>query len=288
MNPDVSVVMCARNAEKYVGNCIGSILNQTFQNFEIVLVDDMSSDNTANIVTKFNDKRIRLIRNDEWLKIAESRNKGLKYAKGKYIFFTDADCTVSPNWIEEGLKYLEHKDCIGVEGRIIYVSEDYEPTFSDHVMENTSGGQFMTGNEAYTKDVVLAVRGFDDKMSRLADRDFGLTAMKYGKICFNPNMIVYHPRVTMTPTALIKSAANIAGRVFLFKKFGERKFMLWRIVFPSSLAKVLFPPLTFSSLFFRRFKTSDDFKLLPYTYVFVILERLRLWRTSAMERVFLI
>jgi glycosyltransferase involved in cell wall biosynthesis len=94
MNPDVSVVMCARNAEKYIGNCIGSILNQTFQNFEIVLVDDMSSDNTASIVTKFNDKRIRCIRNKEWLKIPRSRNEGLRYAKGKYIFFTDADCTV--------------------------------------------------------------------------------------------------------------------------------------------------------------------------------------------------
>ena len=288
MNPDVSVVMCARNAEKYIGSCISSILNQTFQNFEIVLVDDMSSDNTANIVTKFNDKRIRYIRNKEWLKIPRSRNEGLKHAKGKYIFFTDADCTVSPNWIEEGLKYLEHKNCIGVEGKITYVSEDYEPTFSDHVMENTSGGQFMTGNEAYTKDVVLAVGGFDERMGSLTDRDFGFRAMKHGKIRFNPNMIVYHPRVTLTPTTLIKSAANAADRVFLFKKFGERKFMLWRIIFPSSLAKALFPPLTFASLFFGRFRTSDDFKLLPYTYVFVMLQRLQLWKTSTKERVFLI
>jgi len=288
MNPDVSVVMCARNAEKYVGNCIGSILNQTFQNFEIVLVDDMSSDNTADIVTKFNDKRIIYIRNKEWLRIPRSRNEGLKYAKGKYIFFTDADCTVSPNWIEEGLRYLEHKNCIGVEGRITYVSEDYEPTFSDHVMENTSGGQYMTGNEAYTKDVVLAIGGFDERMGSLTDRDFGLRAMKQGKMCFNPNMIVYHPQVTLTPTILIKSAPNTADRVFLFKKFGERKFMLWRILFPSSLAKALFPPLTFANLFFKRFKTSDDFKLLPYTYVFVILERLQLWKTSSKERVFLI
>lgn len=288
MNPDVSVVMCARNAEKYIGNCVGSILNQTFQNFEIVLVDDMSSDNTANIVTKFNDKRIRYIRNKEWLKIPRSRNEGLKHAKGKYIFFTDADCTVSPNWIEEGLKYLEHKNCIGVEGKITYVSEDYEPTFSDHVMENTSGGQFMTGNEAFTKDVVLAVGGFDERMGSLTDRDFGLRAMKHGKICFNPNMIVYHPQVTQTPTALIKSAANTADRVFLFKKFGERKLMFWRIVEPFNLTKAIFPPLILVSLFFNRFNTISDFRLLPYTYVHVILERLQLWKTCAIERVFLI
>jgi glycosyltransferase involved in cell wall biosynthesis len=288
MNPKVSVVMCARNAERYIGNCIGSILNQTFQNFEIVLVDDMSTDSTANMIKKFNDKRVRYFRNNEWLKIPKSRNKGLKQAKGKYVFFTDADCTVSPNWIEEGLKYLEDKNCVGVEGKITYVSEDYEPTFSDHVMENISGGQFMTGNEAYTKNVVLAIGGFDEKMGSLTDRDLGLRAMKHGKICFNPNMIVYHPQVTLTPTMLIKSAPTTSNRVFLFKRFGERKFMLWRIVLPSSLAKVLWPPLTFANLFFERFKTADDFRLLPYTYVYVILERLHLWKTSAMERVFLI
>jgi len=288
MNPHVSVVMCARNTEKYIGNCLGSLLNQTFQNFEIVLVDDMSSDNTANIIMKFNDKRIRYIRNKEWLKIAKSRNKGLEYAKGKYIFFTDADCTVSPNWIEEGLRYLEHKDCIGVEGKITYVSEDYEPTFSDHVMENRSGGQFMTGNEAFTKNVVLAVGGFDERMGPLADRDLGLRVMEHGKIGFNTNMVVYHPRVTITPAMLIKSAPNIAKRVLLFKKHGERKFMLWRILFPSSLAKAVFPPLTFANLFLKRFRTADDFRLLPYTYVHVVLERLQLWKTSAMERVFLI
>jgi glycosyltransferase involved in cell wall biosynthesis len=288
MNPNVSVIICARNAEEYIRNCIGSILNQTFQNFEIILVDDMSSDDTANIVLKFNDKRIRYVRNKEWLKIPRSRNKGLGYAKGKYIFITDADCTVSPNWIEEGLKYLEHKNCIGVEGKIIYVSEDYEPTFSDHVMENASGGQYMTGNEAYTGKVVSAVGGFDEKMGSLTDRDFGLRALKHGRICFNPYMIAYHPRVTLTPTALIKLAPNIRGRVFLFKKFGERKFMLWRILFPYRLAKAFFPPLTFASLFFARFRIADDFRLLPYTYVYAVFERLQLWKTSAMERVFLI
>ncbi len=288
MDPEVSVVMCARNAEKYIGNCVGSLLNQTFQNFEIVLVDDMSSDNTANAIMKFNDKRIIYIRNKEWLKIAKSRNRGLKYARGKYIFFTDADCTTSPNWVEEGLRYLNHKDCIGVEGKITYVSEDYKPTFSDHVMENTSGGQFMTGNEAFLRNVILAVGGFDEKMGPLADRDLGLRVMKYGKIRFNPNMIVCHPRVTVTPTMLIRSSGDVAKRVLLFKKHGEKKFALWRILFPLNLAKALFPPLTFVSLFFCRFRTADDFRLLPYKYIHAVLERLQLWKTSATERVFLV
>jgi len=58
--------------------------------------------------------------------------------------------------------------------------------------------------------------------------------------------------------------------------------------FPFKPGKSLFSPLTFASLFARRFRTSDDFKLLPYTYVFVILQRLQFWKTSATERVFLV
>jgi len=288
MKTDVSVVMCARNAEKYIENCISSLLDQTFENFEIVIVDDMSSDNTANIIRKFDDKRIRYFRNKEWLKIAKSRNKGVKYANGRYVFFTDADCTVSRKWIEEGIKYLEDKNCVGVEGKIYYVSKDYEPTFSDHALENRSGGQFMTASAAYRKDVVMNVGGFDERLDYLDDREIALRIMRHGKICFNPNMIAYHPRVIMTPAKFIKSAAQTKNRVILFKRFGERKFMLWRIVEPLNLAKAVFPPLILTSLFFNRYKTREDFRLLPYTYVYVILERLHLWKTSAMERVFLI
>ncbi len=146
----------------------------------------------------------------------------------------------------------------------------------------------MTGNEAYRKNLVLALAGFDERMGSLADRDFGLRAMKFGNVCFNPKMVVYHPRVTRTPKMLLKSAANTANRVYLFKRFGEKKFVLWRLVSPFNLVKALFPPLIFMSLFFNRFRSADDFRLLPYSYVYVILERLTIWKTSVTERVFLI
>jgi hypothetical protein len=122
----------------------------------------------------------------------------------------------------------------------------------------------------------------------LHDRDIALRIMRRGKIRFNPNMIVYHPQVVMTPSKFIKSATDIKSRVILFKRFGERRFMLWRIVEPFNLAKALFPPLILTSLFFNRYRTRDDFRLLPYTYVHAIHERLQIWKTCATERVFLI
>jgi glycosyltransferase involved in cell wall biosynthesis len=282
------VVVCVRNAEKHISECIRSILDQTLRDFEIVIIDDMSSDNTKSIIEKIDDKRIRCFRNEKWLGISKSRNRGVEYAAGEYIFFTDGDCTVSKNWIEEGLKYLKDLNCLGVEGRIYYVSEDYEPTFSDHVMENRFGGHFMTGNMAYRRKIIKTIGGFDERLNYLEDRDIALRVMKHGKICFNSRMIVYHPQVILTPKRFVESAARIRNRVLLFKKFEERVFLFWRILFPLNLLKILFPPLIFSSLFFKRFKKSDDFKLLPFSYVYAICERLQLWKECAKERVFLI
>ena len=288
MKTCVSVVICVRNVEKYISKCIRSILDQTFSDFEIIIIDDMSSDSTKNIIEKFEDKRIRYFRNEKWLGISKSRNRGVEYAAGEYIFFTDGDCTVSKNWIKEGLKYLKGLNCIGVEGRICYVSEGYEPTFSDYTNENRYGGNFMTGNMAYEKKIIKTVGGFDERLTYLEDRDIALRILKHGKICFNPEMIVRHPQVILTPKRFVESAASIRNRVLLFKKFEERDLLLWRIIFPLNLVKILFPPLIFSSLFFKRFKSSDDFKLLPFSYIHAICERLQLWKECAKERVFLI
>lgn len=286
--PAVSVVVCARNEERYVGGCIESILNQSFRDFEIIVVDDESTDKTGDLISGFDDQRIRYFKNKEWFGVARSRNRGLVQAAGKYIFFTDADCIVATNWIEEGLRYLEDADCVGVEGKICYESEHYTPTFSDHVMENRNGGHFMTGNVAYRKSVVKGVGGFDERRLYLSDRDLALRIMKQGKTCFNKDMVVYHPKVTTTPERLFKSAAIVEDRVYFYKRFGEKKQISWRVVNPFNLAKVLFPPLILVSLFFNKFETEDDFNLLPYTYVYAVFERLHIWKASAREKVFLI
>jgi glycosyltransferase involved in cell wall biosynthesis len=291
----VGVVICIKDAEKYIAKCIESVLDQSFKNFELVIINDGSTDNTESVIREFNDTRIRYFKNKKNLGIAKSRNKGLRLFKGQYVFFTDGDCVVSKNWIEEGLKFLEDPNCVGVEGKIYYVSEEYKPTFSDHLNQNPGGGGFMTGNMAYKRSIFERVGGFDERYSYFEDRDLGLRILRSGKINFNPNMIVYVQQQTLTPKEFIKEARVIENRVYLFKRFGETPTALWRIVHPVDLAKILFPPLIFASLFFNTFKTregtfktQDDYKLLPFTYIRSILERLQLWNTCAKERVFLI
>jgi glycosyltransferase involved in cell wall biosynthesis len=171
MRTNTSVIICIRNVEKHIGKCISSLLDQTFKDFEIVIIDDGCSNSTRRHVQKFKDKRIRYYRNRENIGIAKSRNKGLQLSRGEQVFFTDGDCVVSKDWLEQGLKYLENGNCVGVEGKIYYVSKEYKSTFSDHVCKNEHGGNFMTGNMAYKACVIQSVGGFDEKYDYHEDRD---------------------------------------------------------------------------------------------------------------------
>lgn len=280
--------MTVKDVSKTIVDCLQSILSQNYENFEIVIINDFSTDDTKKLIHEFDDNRIRYFENEKWLGLSPSRNKGINKAIGEYVFFTDGDCIVSKNWIEIGLRYLRTSNCIGVEGRIYYVSKDYKPTFSDHVTENRYGGHFMTGNMAYKRVSLEKVGGFDERLTYLEDRDIALRIMQHGKICFSPEMIVHHPKVIITPKKLIESASYVKNRVYQYRKFQRKECMLWRIVYPLSLIKLLFPPLIFSSFFFKRFKNPADFRLFPFTYLYFLFQRLHLWKECAREKILLI
>lgn len=280
--------MCVCNVEKYIRKCIRSLLDQTIKDFDIVIVDDGSTDNTRNIIEDFDDKRIRYFRNKENIGITKSRNKCVKLSQRENVFFTDGDCVVSKDWIEEGLKFLKKKGCVGVEGRTYYVSEDYRPTLSDSVIKNENSGQFMTCNIAYKKSVIERIGGFDEKYIYNADRDLALRAMKLGRIHFNPEMIVTHQKRTLEPMDFVQHGKRIRDRVLLYKKFGEKELFLWRIANPLYLMALLFPPLIFGSFFRNSYRTKEDFVLFPYIYIRLLFERLSLWDMCAKERVLLI
>jgi len=284
----ISALLTIRNAEKQIGPCLTSLLDQTASDFEIVIVDDVSSDKTREIIEKFDDRRIRYFRNNKWLGLAASRNKCLNHATGEYIFFTDGDCLVSKNWIEEGLNFLRTSDYVGVEGKTFYVSKDYESTRSDDVVENLTGGEYPTCNMAYSKHVLDEIGGFDERFTYMEDRDLAFRAKRLGRIGFNPNMTVFHQKKTLTWREVVRKTKIIRNRVLIYKKFHDKTFFVWRIWYPMNLVGIFFPPLILHDFFSRRYKTKEDFALFPFTYVNMVYERLNLWYMCAREKVFLI
>ena len=88
------------NVEKYVGCAIQSLLNQTFKDFEAILVDDCSTDNTLKVAKSFDDPRVKVFKNKNNLGAGKTRNRGVSLASGEYIYFFDSDDALLPNALE--------------------------------------------------------------------------------------------------------------------------------------------------------------------------------------------
>ena len=98
----VSIIMPAYNAEKLISDSINSVLSQTYKNFELIVIDDYSQDQTSQVVENFilKDKRVKLIKNIKNKGVAETRNTGLNHAKGDFVAFLDSD----DKWVEDKLE----------------------------------------------------------------------------------------------------------------------------------------------------------------------------------------
>lgn len=126
-NELVSVVIPVYNVEKYVEQCLDSVLRQTYRNIEIICVDDASTDNSLAILRKYADldKRIRIIENVENLGVAFSRNVGFSQVKGKYIYYLDSDDYIELETIEKLYDYAEQyeTECIYFNSKILQETE---------------------------------------------------------------------------------------------------------------------------------------------------------------------
>lgn len=91
MDIKVSIVIPIYNVEKYIRNCIESVINQSYKNIEIICVDDCGNDNSINIVKQYKDNRIKIIRHEYNKGLAVTRNTGIKNSTGDYIYFLDSD-----------------------------------------------------------------------------------------------------------------------------------------------------------------------------------------------------
>lgn len=105
----ISVIIPVFNVEKYIKECIISLLNQSFKNFELIFADDNSSDNTVNIIKSFKDDRIKILKN-EGKGAGCARNTGLKNASGKWIIFFDGDDFCKSDYLEKMVKKAEDFD----------------------------------------------------------------------------------------------------------------------------------------------------------------------------------
>jgi glycosyltransferase involved in cell wall biosynthesis len=130
--PKVSVVMPAYNAAKYIKSAIESVLSQTFDDFELLVINDASTDDTAQIVRDIaaEDERVVLLQNDRGKGVAGAINTGLEHSRGQYIARADADDISYPERFQKQVDYLDLHPEIFLLGTGVALFDDHGPMFN--------------------------------------------------------------------------------------------------------------------------------------------------------------
>lgn len=180
--PLVSVIISAYNVEKYIEEAVRSILNQEYENLEIVIADDGSSDRTRIIIDLLDDSRIKRFHNESNMGLLHTWNKLLPLTKGSYITFQDGDDVSLPGRIEHLVSFLESNREIGLCGTnfIRYFGNWGLYQVSDYPLKDVDiRAEFKVGNVPFNgtrvmirREVYHSVGGFREFFKGLAAEDF--------------------------------------------------------------------------------------------------------------------
>lgn len=144
----ISICIPLYNKEKYIRRCIDSILNQTYKDFEIIIVDDCSTDNSINLIPK--DDRIKIYYNDRNIGCGANRLKTIQLATGDYYCFIDADDWIEQDYLQNLYNAIQDCDIVITGHNINKLTDKYETItiLNKHLQNYTSWGKL------YTKDIV--------------------------------------------------------------------------------------------------------------------------------------
>lgn len=189
--PLVSIILTVYNWEKFILETINSVLNQTYKNLELIIINDFSKDNSENIIKSFNDDRIIYIKNNNNLNIVESRNIWIKKSTWKYLCFLDHDDIFMEDKIKKQVEFLEkNTDYWLVWCNIINVDENNNIIWKNIVPETDEiirnrllrSSQFACWAVLIRKDILDIVGFLDNKFIKTDDYDLWLKIWTISKM----------------------------------------------------------------------------------------------------------
>ncbi|HEX54979.1 MAG: glycosyl transferase [Candidatus Altiarchaeales archaeon] len=190
----ISVIIPAYNEERAIGNCLKSIRENKYEDYDIIVVDAYSNDGTVEIAEKYADKVISVRTNSP----GPARNVGVKNSNAEIVAFTDADTIVAPDWLERIADDFSNKEIVAVGG----ILRPKHPRLIDKIMFKINSDlwyrftalfgfyQLPTPNCAYRRDIFLKAGGFNERLSMLEDTELSLRIKKYGRVIIDKNLWV--------------------------------------------------------------------------------------------------
>ena len=228
--PKVSVVVCVYNGERTIDACLASLEKLNYPNYEVVVVNDGSTDTTQKIAENY--KYIRLI-NQENKGLSEARNVGIRASGGAIIAFTDADCTADADWLTYLVARFQSSEFGAVGGPNLSPPDDsmiatcvaVSPGAPAHVLLDDEIAEHIPGcNMAFRREALEAIAGFDP-IFRAAGDDVDVCwrlQNKGYKIGFSPAAVVWHFRRNTVGDYLKQQRGYGKAETFLFFKHPTR------------------------------------------------------------------
>ncbi|MGE5192535.1 MAG: glycosyltransferase [Deltaproteobacteria bacterium] len=245
--PRVSVVVCSYNGARTLEQCLRSLAELDYPDYEVIVVNDGSTDETRSILSRF--PSVRAI-HQENLGLSAARNAGLRAATGSLVAYTDADCFADPDWLTHLVYQFERTDAAAVGGPNLTPEDGWlagcvaaAPGQPMHVLESDHVAEHIPGcNMAFRRDVLLAIDGFDVQYRKAGDDvDVCWRLQQAGYwITFAPGAFVWHHR-RQNPRAYLRQQAGYgeAEALLRFKhpdRFNGRGDGKWRgILYGTSL-----------------------------------------------------
>lgn len=196
-NKLVSIIIPCYNADKYINETLDCLLKQTIEDWECIIVNDGSTDNSVSIISKYllKDTRFKLInQNNSGPSIA--RNRGVELCVSKYIYFLDSDDIIESSYLEEALEYMEsHPETI-----LYYTNMDYFGAKNGIVNNNyTTYKDLLIKNSIpccciLKRDDFLQFGGFDTSLKGLEDWEFFIRLLYHNDNIYKSEKILYHYR----------------------------------------------------------------------------------------------
>ena len=241
----ISVIIPVYNGEKTLPRCLNSVLNQTYKDYEVIVVDNNSTDKTKKIIYGFksNGKRVKYVFAEK-RSTGAARNEGVRAAQGDIFVFTDADCICSNRWIEEitRLIRLEGEDAtVGFEEDLIknYWTKNIQKRDLIY-MQRCGHGEYTTAfdtkNSAIRKELMRGLM-FDQDINVFDDLDIGVRIGMNAKICYLPSVIVGHFHRSSLRSTVKMYFSRAFWSAIIYRKYKKIGYTIKGIMFESMRLK---------------------------------------------------
>jgi len=240
-NPKISVVMSVYNQAQYLNIAIKSILDQTYKTFELLILDDGSTDKSWSIIKSFTDKRIRIFRNEKRQGLAKGLNFLINKARGVYIARMDADDISFPNRLKEQVAFLNKNSQVVLVGcRAIIINQQgqevgklqYPINYQDIKRSILSYNPFIHPSVCFRKEIIQEIGGYDEQLFYSQDYDLFLRLIaKYP--CVNIPEFLFKFR--WQPDFAKQKKQHLTAlkiRLKAIKDYGYRKWEIVKLIQP--------------------------------------------------------